>query len=67
LDGALADHADDLLQRDFLVEHEGHLLSVVTRPRGILPLSEPGSDCEATENVPFCLALDSRQDLRIFE
>jgi ribosomal peptide maturation radical SAM protein 1 len=67
LDGALADHADDLLQRDFLVEHEGHLLSVVTRPRGIVPLSEPGSDCDATENVPFCLALDSRQDLQMFE
>jgi hypothetical protein len=33
LDPALAAEADWLITRDFLIEHEGKLLSVVVRPR----------------------------------
>jgi ribosomal peptide maturation radical SAM protein 1 len=44
LEGAVAEHADYLLQRDFLVELEGHLLSIVTRPRGVVQLPESRSE-----------------------
>jgi hypothetical protein len=67
LEGAMAEHADYLLQRDFLVELEGHLLSIVTRPRGVVQLPESRSDRKAIESVPFCMALDSSEALHMLE
>jgi ribosomal peptide maturation radical SAM protein 1 len=60
LDGAIASHADYLLQNDFLVLHEGHLLSIVTRPRGVVPRSRTRSD--QIESVRAYLALEPGED-----
>lgn len=50
LDPAIERHVQDLLDRDFIIEHEGLLLSIVTRPR---PRSEAETrSARARASVP---------------
>ena len=51
LDPALAADADWLLARDFLIEHEGKLLSVVVRPRPAVAAAIAGSAVGEAENL----------------
>ena len=53
LDGAMADDVDYLLGKSFLVEHEGHLLSVVTRPRSAMQSALPRPAADAEERASF--------------
>ena len=67
LPAAVLEEADKLLRMNFVVEHEGHLLSVVTRPRGALFTAERTKPRQMGGLVPAAAMARARPKPRMIQ